>query len=144
MFYNYFNISEDEIHIISRAFGASVSHVSICWVVFIGHNTHTGHRRGTRDNVSPPPPQVYDLNDSRKLHYKIYSSNIKRQMLYLKKLNFTIKYYFAPRIIYRAVLKLSSEGKYEPLFSWSICDNIWKKYITIGLWNTGNIESMDR
>ena len=76
-----------EINTIRRAFGSSGYYGSTLRATFIGHNTYTGPRRATRENVTPIQGPI--LNNDIKFYYKIYPLNTILQILDGK----SLKYY---------------------------------------------------
>ena len=116
-FYNKYSISKYEIHIIIITFGNSISYGSIFQARCMGNNTYKGLRRGKRSDFTPIQRPV--LKNDKNLHYKRYSFNNIPQILAEKIMNkLTIKDYFDSRIVDTAILKISPEGKYEPLVVW--------------------------
>ena len=69
---------------------------------YIGNNTYTSPRRVKRDNVTPIQGPV--LKNDAKYNFKIYSFNVIFQTFDEKIMNdLTIKYFYAPKIMYPTI-----------------------------------------
>ena len=116
MFDNSYNISNDEMYILSSDFGNSVSYGLICISIYIGHNYY----------IDPLRVKLLLLSQFRDFYIRITEDVIAKgvcstllHIYWLKKTsNFTIKASFNTRIICPAISNIP-EGKYEQLF---VCD----------------------
>ena len=102
MFDNYYYISKDEMNIIRSGFGDAGSYGSRFQSRCLGHNNYTGSRWIKKANITPIQGPV--LKNDAKYHFKIYSFNVISQTFYEKIMNdLTIKYFYAPKIMYPTI-----------------------------------------